>query len=102
MADNKQIDPQQIELNGKWYWWGSVGHCEALEAEVKRLQATIVDQVLETADGVRVVSGMEVWDRDPWGHLRSVPVRMESYSYISKCYSSREAAEAAGGKDAKR
>ena len=82
-----------------------------LEAELERLRA-IVDKLPRTADGVPVVPGMEVyypirsgtrqgeilqqWVNDS---LDVTPCRSTNRVAIYSWYSTREAAEAAGGDD---
>ncbi len=52
----------------------------------------------KTVDGVPLVHGMRVWELDPWGNYRSLEVTLVCYSDPTKCFSTREAAEAAEGK----
>ena len=82
----------------------------ALQADNARLRA-IVDKLPKTADGVPVVPGMEVWaKKNPsdstvqsfivcqdsvWASRFGGMSRAGAW-LISKCYSTREAAEAAG------
>jgi hypothetical protein len=68
----------------------------------------IVDKLPQTADGVPVVPGMKVYAKDPTGYIQGYDVGTNSartdssipeptyLQYNWHCYSTREAAEAAG------
>lgn len=66
--------------------------CGLQHAEVERLQA-IVDKLPKTADGVPVVPGMVVWK----SNCEPTNVGMLLGTWVCQCYSTHEAAEAAGG-----
>lgn len=65
---------------------------EEQRAEIHRLQG-IVDKLPKTADGVLAVPGTPYVFVGQWGHVYEGVVETKPY-YISKCYSTREAAKA--------
>jgi hypothetical protein len=76
--------------------------CSTLTAAVRSALA-LIDKFPKTADGVPVLPGMVLWYRSPAGIIPSEPVRnwadLVGYLDDQGCvfYSTREAAEAAGG-----
>ena len=36
---DKRISPEQVEVDGQWYWPDSYGYRKALEAKTERLEA---------------------------------------------------------------
>lgn len=78
----------------------------AATKEIERLQS-IVDKLPKTADGVPVTPRMQVWCKTPVGgvealklpHANSEESIRSGFGWVRlyQCYSTREAAESAGG-----
>ena len=89
------------------------GQVEMLDQEIERLQVIVDTVAAKTADGVPIVAGMTIWLRlkaqppTRWvvrGPPSTGSVRCDSYTtgevvcpWPSECFSTRGAAEAAGG-----